>query len=453
MTDRIDTAESEGVRKGDLFGHPRGLTYLSLTEVWERFSFYGMQAILILYMVDVLLTPGHVENVLGFAAFRTMLEGVFGPMTPVALAAQIMGMYGGFIYLTPVIGGLVGDRWLGQRRTVVVGAVLMTAGHLLMSFEWGFLMALLLLILGGGCLKGNIAAQVGDMYARGDHRRDAGFVIFNLGINVGVFAAPFVCGTLGEKLGYHYGFGAAAAGMLVGLIIYLAGRPYIPEGAPRKKDPARAKLTGAEWRTIGGIFAVLGIGCFYSAAYFQTFGVMTLWIREHVNRQIGGFTVPATWFMALGGLCIIVLSPLMLRLWKAQAARGKEPGDLAKIGWGAAMGVVAYAILAFAATQASPSMAWVVVFFVIATLGFLWYWPLTLAIVSKTAPESVRSTFMGIAYLALAVGNNMVGVVGQFYDKMTPSAFWLLQAGIAAVTAVLVILFGRPLTNLLKLRQ
>lgn len=439
--------------KRDVFNHPRGLFYLSLTESWERFSFYGMQAILILYMVDELLLPGRAETVLGFAAFRSALENLFGPMTTVALAAQISGMYGGLVHITPVLGGFIGDRWLGQKKTVILGGALMVLGHALMAVEAAFLIALVLLVLGCGCLKGNISAQVGGLYARDDHRRDAAFVIFNLGINLGVLFGPLVCGTLGEHYGYHYGFGAAAGGMVIGLILYLAGGRHIPEKGLRTRDATRAALTREDWKRIGAILAVLLIGAFYATAYYQTFGVMILWIRDVVDREFNGFTIPATWFLGLGGLFIIVLSPIMLRIWRWQAKRNCEPGDLAKIGWGSAMGVVAYALLAFAAASFThPHIAWVVVFFGIATLGFLWYWPLTLAIVSKTAPLSVNSMMMGIAYLALAVGSNMVGLIGQFYDKMSPAQFWLIQAGISAAGAVLILIFGPALSRILKLR-
>ena len=190
----------------DRFGHPRALTYLFATEMWERFSYYGMRALLVLYMVKYLLDPQHAGQVLGLGPFRGALEFVFGPLAPQPLASQIYGFYTGLVYLTPIFGGLLADRVLGARRTVILGATLMAIGHFMMAFEHLFLFALGFLILGNGAFKPNISTQVGRLYAPGDRRRDRAFSIFYVGINLGAFLAPLVCGTLGEELGWHYGF-------------------------------------------------------------------------------------------------------------------------------------------------------------------------------------------------------------------------------------------------------
>ena len=219
---------------GDRFGHPAGLSYLFATEMWERFSYYGMRALLVLYMVEYLLQPQHADNVLGLSSFRAGLEAVFGPLAAQPLASQIYGFYTGLVYLTPIFGGLLADRVLGQRRTVVLGAALMAAGHFMMAFEGLFLFALLLLILGNGCFKPNVSTQVGALYAPGDRRRDRAFSIFYVGINLGAFFSPLVCGTLGEEWGWHYGFGAAGVGMTIGLVIYLWATPYPAKGCSRQ---------------------------------------------------------------------------------------------------------------------------------------------------------------------------------------------------------------------------
>ena len=215
-------------RASDLFGHPRGLTYLFTVEMWERFSYYGMRALLVLYMVKHLLQPGQAEAVIGFATLRSVLEFAFGPLGIQPLASHIYGLYTGLVYLTPVFGGLIADRWLGQRRTVVLGAALMALGHFMMAYEPLFLLALFVLILGNGAFKPNISTQVGTLYAPGDPRRDRAFSIFYVGINLGAFLAPLVCGTLGEQLGWHYGFTAAGIGMTLGLVIYLFAAPALP---------------------------------------------------------------------------------------------------------------------------------------------------------------------------------------------------------------------------------
>ena len=207
-------APDDGIAvQGDLFGHPKGLTFLFTTEMWERFSYYGMRALLVLYMTKYLLLPGHAAGVVGLAGVKSGLAAIFGPLDVQPLSSQIYGFYTALVYLTPIFGGLLADRVLGQRRTVVIGAILMAIGHFMMAVEQLFLFALLALILGSGAFKPNISTQVGGLYAPGDRRRDRAYSIFYVGINVGAFLAPLVCGTLGEAAGWHYGFAAAGVGM------------------------------------------------------------------------------------------------------------------------------------------------------------------------------------------------------------------------------------------------
>src|SRR3954453_6761922 len=215
------------------FGHPRGLAYLAFTEAWERFSYYGMSALLVLYMVNQLLLPGHIEHVAGFATFRAMIEGTFGPLSTQALPSQIFGLYSGFVYFTPVLGGWLGDR-IGQRSAVIAGALSMAGGHLAMAFDESFLLALLLLIIGSGLLKGNISAQVGSVYPPDDEeRRTRGFAIFSTGINFGAVAGPLLCGFLGERYGWHVGFGAASLVMLGGVAPFPRRYLYLPRAGGR----------------------------------------------------------------------------------------------------------------------------------------------------------------------------------------------------------------------------
>src|SRR6185437_267397 len=221
-------------RARTFFGHPPGLAYLAFTEAWERFSYYGMAALLVLYMVNQLLLPGHVEHVVGFAAFRGSIEGIFGTLSTQALASQIFGLYSGFVYFTPVLGGWLGDR-IGQRSAVVLGALSMAGGHLAMTFDQSFLLALLLLIVSSGLLKGNISAQVGSVYPPDDEaRRTRGFAIFSTAINFGAVVGPLFCGFLGERYGWHVGFGTAALFMLGGVATYLTGYRYLSARIERK---------------------------------------------------------------------------------------------------------------------------------------------------------------------------------------------------------------------------
>src|SRR5579871_6893347 len=226
------------IAQAEFLGHPRGLSFLFATEMWERFSYYGMRALLVLYLVEYLLQPETAGQVIGLAAFKHILEAALGPLGVQPFASNIYGLYTGLVYLTPIFGGMLADRVLGHRRTVIIGALLMALGHFMMAFEPLLLFALFCLILGNGAFKPNMSSQVGELYAPGDPRRDRAYSIFYVGINVGAFLAPLVCGTLGERAGWHYGFGAAGIGMLIGLAIYLIGTRHLPP------DPVPMKHAG-----------------------------------------------------------------------------------------------------------------------------------------------------------------------------------------------------------------
>jgi POT family proton-dependent oligopeptide transporter len=217
-----------------------------------------MQALLVLYMVKYLLLPGHIEHVAGFASFRKVYGGISGQ----ALASAIFGTYSATVYLTPILGGFLADRMLGRRRTVLLGALTMAAGHFLMAFEGAFLFALLCLVLGSGMFKGNISSQVGSLYKSDDLRRADAFQIFYLGINAGVILSPLVVGTLGEVYGWHYGFAAAGVGMLLGIVIYLSGQKYLRSGEMKARTVAaapRVKLTGRDWRAVVALILLIPV--------------------------------------------------------------------------------------------------------------------------------------------------------------------------------------------------
>jgi POT family proton-dependent oligopeptide transporter len=239
-----------------LFGHPRGLWVLAGTELWDRISFHGMQALLVLYMVSELLLPGHVEHIAGFAAFRQVVESVTGPLSVQALATQIFGIYVGLVYFTPVFGGLIGDKVMGRTAAVTIGALLMTAGHFCLAFDEAFLPALLLLILGAGLLRGNLSPQMGELYGRDDHRRDMAFQIYAAAINLGAFIAPVATGALGQVFGWHAAFAFAGFGMLAGLLIYLFGGRWVGMSGPGLVSAPKAPpLTAADWRIIWHLLA------------------------------------------------------------------------------------------------------------------------------------------------------------------------------------------------------
>src|SRR5213596_2235028 len=270
-----------------LLGHPKGLFYLAATEAWERFSYYGMTALVVLYMVNQLLLPGHVQHIFGFSGFKAAVESFAGPLSTQALASQIFGLYSGFVYFTPLLGGFVADRWIGQRNGVVIGAVSMSAGHIAMAFDQSFLLALLLLVIGSGFLKGNISAQVGALYSPEDEaRRTRGFIIFSTAINIGAVIGPLLCGLLAQVYGWHFGFGIAAIFMLVGLATFLYGYRYLPARVGRRKFEG-TRLTAAERCIVYALIAVMIITIFQSTAFYQVYNVNPIWIQQHVRAEVG----------------------------------------------------------------------------------------------------------------------------------------------------------------------
>ena len=433
-------------------GHPKGLYYLAFTEAWERFSYYGMTALLALYMVNELLLPGHVESIAGFAQFRAGIEALAGPLSTQALASQIFGLYSGFVYFTPLLGGIVADRWIGQRSAVVLGALSMSAGHLAMTFDASFLAALLLLVIGSGLLKGNISAQVGALYPRDDEtRRTRGFILFSTAINVGAVTGPLLCGLLAQVYGWHWGFGIAAIFMLLGLATYLQGYRHLPARVERQTFEG-VRLSAADWRVVAALVCVMIITVFQSTSFFQIFNVMPIWIQEHVAPEVAGFRVPIPWYQSINAIFSIIGVPMLFWLWGRQARRGREPDELAKIGTGAWIAaasnlILVAASLAYAGTPIHP----VFPFLYSAGLGisFLYYWPTLLALVSRTAPASVNATLMGLAFMSLFVANNLVGWLGGFYEKMSPAQFWAMHAAISAAGGLLVAVIGRRLGAML----
>ena len=300
------------------FGHPPGLAYLAFTEAWERFSYYGMTALLVLYMVNQLLLPGHIEHVAGFATFRRLVEDTTGPLSAQALASQIFGLYAGFVYFTPVLGGWLGDR-IGQRSAVVLGALSMTGGHLAMAFDQTFLLALLLLIAGSGLLKGNISAQVGSIYPPDDEaRRTRAFAIFSTAINLGAVTGPLLCGFLGTRFGWHVGFGAAALFMLGALATYLSGYRYLPSRVARRDRPRATPLSAADRKALAALVAVMAIVVLAYVAYYQLANVHPVWLQQHADLNAGGFEIPIPWFYSIDPLVSMLSVPFLFALWNWQ---------------------------------------------------------------------------------------------------------------------------------------
>jgi POT family proton-dependent oligopeptide transporter len=434
--------------EGTFLGEPKALAYLAFTEAWERFSYYGMTSLLVLYMIQSLLLPGHVEHVQGFAALRAALERLFGPMSAEALASQIYGLYTGFVYFTPVLGGWIADRWIGARNAVVLGAILMSAGHVAMAFDASFLLALLLLIVGCGFLKGNISTQVGNLYREDDGAgRTRGFAIFSFSINTGAVAGPLLCGLLAQLYGWHFGFGLAGVLMLTGLFTYLAG--YSKYTASVRAAPVtgqQAPLNRKQYRVIAALILVMALTIFQSVAYYQNTDAALIWIHDAVDLKVHGFQVPVSWFASIDSFVSMLAVPVLLGYWRHQAARGREPGEVGKIAIGAWMAALANLLLVLGCAFMHPVPAIVPVLYdVLLGVAFLYYWPTLLALVSREAPARVRATLMGSVFLSLALANVLLGLLGSFYEKMTPLQFWAVETGIAAVGGILAMALTRPL--------
>ena len=456
-------------KKGDLWGHPKGLYILFLTEMWERFSYYGMRALLVLYMTKYLFLPGHVEHVIAQDAIKSVIESVFGPQSAQALSSQIYGLYTGFVYLTPVVGGIIADSVLGQRKTVIVGGVIMAIGHFVMAFSSLFYVALLLLIIGNGLFKPNISTQVGALYPQGDPRRDGAFNIFYVGINLGAFLAALVCGTLGEseRFGWHYGFGAAGVGMVLGLILYVWGQKYLAPDNIMKRElqhksekgsgpaPVDTKPFGREeWAKIAALVVLCLLNIPFWAVYEQQGNTLQLWADGNTNRKIfelvgWGWEMPATWFQSVNPFFIAALTPFINVLWVRQARKGTEPSSASKMAIGAFFLGFSYIVMIGGArvfaSGALASMWWLIGATFFATVGELYLSPVGLSLVTKISPVRIVSMMMGIWFLSSFAGNYLSGYLGTFWEKMSKESFFIMMGGISFATGVLMVLCYYPL--------
>ncbi len=444
----------------DLFGHPRGLTFLFATEMWERFSYYGMRALLVLYMVKLLLLPGHADNVIGLGALRYLFESMSGPLGVQPFSSHIYGLYTGLVYLTPVFGGMLADRVLGQHRTILLGAAMMAIGHFMMAFEPLFLIALTMLILGNGAFKPNMSAQVGGLYAPGDPRRDRAYSIFYVGINLGAFLAPLVCGTLGEELGWHYGFTAAGVGMTIALAIYLYAMPSLPPDELHKTMAAGIENKPLDRNERRGILALIALfvpTTLFWATYEQQGNTIVLWADDHTDRTINLILwhgeIPITWFQAFNPFLIFVFTPFIIALWAWQAKRGREPSTVTKMSIGCFGVTLANLIMVAAAWQAAgdeASWLWLLGYFVVITLGELYLSPIGLSLVSKVAPARMVSMLMGLWLATSFTGNLIAGWLGGFWSSMDKTTFFLMIAGIALIASAVILAFDRPLKNMIS---
>jgi POT family proton-dependent oligopeptide transporter len=420
----LPSSRQSGAKSADWFGQPRGLTILFLTDMWEQFSYYGMRTLLVYYMIKQLLIGQE-------------------------RASLIYGLYTAFVYFTPIVGGLVSDRWLGRRNSVLLGGSIMALGHFMMAFEPSFYLALAAIAIGNGLFLPSLPSQINGLYAPDDPRRRTAYNYYYLGVNLGAFLAPFACGTVGELYGWHWGFTIAGVGMVIAMLTYVAGRCYLPP-EPARERPARAHAHAAEesvlarFRLLFGIAAVVVV---FRTAYEQIGNTLPLWI-EGADRQVGAFVIPMTWFQALNPLLVFLLTPWFVARWLRLARQGREPSSIAKMVIGAGVTAFSYLMLAGVAASGDANGApaawlWIIAFFVVMTAGELYILPIGLGLFGRLAPLRFSATTIASWFFAAFAGNLAAGALGTLWSDLSAAQFFALTAGVAMLSAALLLFFDR----------
>ncbi|HYK40816.1 MAG TPA: peptide MFS transporter [Thermoanaerobaculia bacterium] len=488
-------AQPSAASQKQWLGHPRGLSTLFFTEMWERFSYYGMRGILILFLVASAQTGG------------------FGLTDKTA--AAIYGLYTGFVYLMALPGGWVADRILGQRNAVFVGGCIIAAGHFSMAVPTvaTFYVGLVLIVIGTGLLKPNVSSMVGDLYPPGSPRRDAGFSVFYSGINVGALAGPLVCGFLGERVNWHLGFSAAGIGMVFGLIQYRFGGKYLGNAGLRASRERAAgsnssavrnlvigcaavvgvvvialalnaagvvkldlygvakgtgyfmlglaivyfsalllfaKLSGAEKKRIAVIFVFFMAAVLFWAGFEQAGSSMNLFTDRLMNRELFGKTIPTSWFQSVNSIFLIALAPVFGAMW-IKLGR-KQPSTAAKMGYGLLFLAGGFLLLAWAASIAvngvKVGMMWMIMTYLLHTAGELCLSPVGLSSVTKLAPRKLGGQLMGTWFMGTALGNLIAGLAAGGFEGMSVSQLFAAVAKVTGVAGLVLLVFAKPIRRL-----
>ncbi len=432
-------------REEDLFfGHPKGLFVLFFTEMWERFSYYGMRAILVLYLVSK----------------TTEANPGLGWTNGEALA--LYGWYTMMVYVMSIPGGIIADKFLGQKRAVLYGGILLVAGHSILAVEqmWAFYLGLVLIVCGVGMLKPNISTMVGGLYKKGDIRRDKGFTIFYIGINLGAFLSSIIVGYVGEVYGWHYGFGLAGIGMFLGMVQYLAGQKHLTNvgnylgSSQDEEDQAlyNKPLTKVEKDRIIVLLISFVLVIVFWGAFEQAGGLMNIYTKEKTNRMLMGWEVPASWFQSLNALFIIFLGTLVANYWAKRKLNGRLASSLFKmmlglIIMGAGFFFMTGATAQFEATGSS-AMYWLVLAYLFHTIGELCLSPVALSFITKLAPAKYASIMMGVYFAMTGFGSKLAGLLGEWSESLGEYAIFTGIAVFCVVLGLLVLLIRPRLESL-----
>lgn len=416
VTEPLAFGPESPAKSQDWFGQPRGLTVLFLTEMWVQFSFYGMRALLVLYMTKQLSI-----------AQQT--------------ASWIYGLYAASVYATPIIGGIITDRWLGRRNAVILGGVIMAVGHFAMASEGLLYWALGLIALGNGFFLPSLASQIDGLYTPDDPRRKSAYNVYYVGVNLGAFAAPLAIGSVGELLGFHWGFALAGLGMIVGLFTYLGGRRYLPaepvRGAPQRA--AAAQATPDRSARLLVLLGITGAVVVFRGAYEQLGNTLPLWIDQGVDRQIStDLTIPVTWFLSLNALMVFALSPLLIGYWTRAAARGRDRSSISKMVIGALLVALSFLMLAGLTVQPAAKVGWpwAALFVILMTAGELWILPVGLGLFGRLAPRGLQATTIALWFSAGFLGNIVAAWIGTYWSSLSHAGFFMLAAGVIALSAL-----------------
>ena len=429
-----------------IFGHPAGLYVLFFTEMWERFSYYGMRAILVLYLVAE-STPDTINPGLNWET---------------GAALSLYGTYTMLVYVASIPGGWIADNILGQKKSVLYGGILLVLGHSILAVEemWAFYTGLGLIIAGVGMLKPNISSMVGGLYAQGDVRRDKGFIIFYIGINVGAFLSSLIVGYVGETYGWHYGFGLAGIGMALGLAQYLYGQKYLRQvgdfigdnKSEEGKDVLKKPLTSIEKDRLVVLFLSFILVIIFWGAFEQAGGLMNIYASEKTDRLFMGWLVPASWFQSLNAMFIICLGTGVAGYWAKRKLKNQLSSSLFKMIIGLIIMGTGFFFMSAASTQyetqGSSAMYWLVLAYLFHTIGELCISPVALSFITKLAPLKYASLTMGVYFAMTGFGNKLAGILGEASQSMGEFTIFTGIAIFCVVFGCLVLLFRTKLEKL-----